>query len=96
MEFFSAIPNWCGGPPFFSGNGSGWLGWAGFHLGPFLQLLLIGFIIYLAARLISRRSGGASTSSPNDILRQRFASGEIDEKTYNQMRVTLRGSDDPK
>ena len=72
------------------GAGLGWL------LG---LLLLVGLILLIAWAVSAFRDGGrreertvprdSSRPSPNEILRERFARGEITEEQFEQMRKVL-------
>jgi len=90
MEFLGAIGSWCGGPGFFQGGGPGFNSWMPFHFGGILQLVIIGLIIYFVARMLRRPAMDTGTSSPQDVLKRRYAAGEIDKETYNQMKDDLR------
>lgn len=50
-------------------------------------LLVIGAVIYLAAR--STRNPKPSHDSPEEILKKRYARGEIDREEYERMRRDL-------
>lgn len=64
-------------------------------LGSLLWLALLGLGIWALARLLSNRPsvGNPPVSGPSamEILRQRYARGEIDEATFAQMRERLEG-----
>lgn len=83
----------------------------GFWLLPSLfWLVIMALLIWGAIRWFNGRSGHIrayysgmphSDTPPTrlsalEILRQRYARGEIDEITFNQMRERLQGSDGPK
>jgi putative membrane protein len=66
--------------------------------GAIFWLAAIGLIVWLVARWFDRRRAGArnlssaqpeSGSTAQEILRQRYARGEIDATTYAQMRERL-------
>jgi uncharacterized membrane protein len=85
-----------------------WQHWgAGAGLWPFhlLCLVMIGLLIWGAISWFDRRGrrlGSFSTGRPYDgpdameVLRQRYARGEIDATTFEQMRERLGGSDRPR
>ena len=58
-----------------------------------LLLLLVGVVVYF----IVANKGGTKNfkmpgrKSPQDILDERFANGEIDEEAYKKMKEALRG-----
>ena len=68
-------------------------GW-GFGMGFGMWLFWIVLIVILVAvvRLISHGSGsssGKADKSPMDILKERYARGEIDEEKFNRQRHEL-------
>ncbi|AHM57220.1 hypothetical protein EAL2_c19390 [Peptoclostridium acidaminophilum DSM 3953] len=64
-------------------------GWGFFMM--LIPLLLIGLIIYALYQLgSSKRSDEVSSKTPEDILAERFAKGEISEEEYNRMKATLK------
>jgi putative membrane protein len=74
----------------------GW--WHGMFFGPIFIVLLIGLVVAVVVLLL-RRSGRSitdpepSTTSlkdPLDILKDRFARGEIDKDEYEERRRILR------
>jgi putative membrane protein len=67
-------------------DGWGW-GVMGFVL--LLVVLLIGTLIYFAARDSGHRSA-RSGADPIDVLDHRFARGEIDDEEYRTRRDVLR------
>ena len=76
---------------------SGGGGWYGTILGPLIMILLLAVLI-AAAVLLVRWVGGQwpGTSSPNqaprtplEILRERFARGEIDKAEFEERRRVL-------
>lgn len=67
-------------------------------LGSLFWLVVLGLAIWLLVRWITRHQTGANPphpgTSPNppsavEILRQRYARGEIDEATFMRMRAHL-------
>lgn len=78
--------------------GGGWLGWV---FGPLMMILVIGGII-AAIVFLARSMGGHAhpahgslahgplfRSGPLDILKERFARGEIDKEEYEDRRRVL-------
>lgn len=52
--------------------------------------LIIGIIWYFASKESHpKKNNGRSSSHAKDLLDQRFARGEIDESTYQQMKRQL-------
>lgn len=53
--------------------------------------LAVGFLVYsLVTSNDSKNLYRADSKSPEDILRERFVKGEIDEETYKKMMQTLK------
>lgn len=82
------------------GYGWGWPGMLWMSLGGILWIAAIGLLIWAIARWLSHR---APTSyfppergpSALEILRQRYARGEIDATTYEQMRERMEAGNEP-
>jgi len=92
MEFFSTIGNWCGGPAFWQGGGHGVGGWMPFHFGGIFQLIIIGLIIYFTVRMFRKPTTNSGPDRAEDILRRRYAAGEVDTQTYESMKKDLQNS----
>ncbi len=94
MEIVSAFGNWCSGPGFFqTGAHGGWQGWMPFHFGSIFQLIVVGLIIYFTVRLFRNRTAtNSGPATPEQILKRRYAAGEIDEQTYRTMRDDFKNS----
>ncbi|HEU0025775.1 MAG TPA: SHOCT domain-containing protein [Ktedonobacterales bacterium] len=80
--------------------GYGW-GVPGFLMMGFAGLIwlaLLGLAIFAVVRLLGSRASAESTPvggpSAMEILRQRYARGEIDDATFAQMRERLEGGQD--
>ena len=79
------------------GYGWGWPGFLWMGLGSLLWIALLGVAIWALVRLFSHRAPGANPLvsapglTPMEILRQRYARGEIDEATFARMRERLEG-----
>ena len=52
---------------------------------------LVIYYIFFNENRISPTGNILSKESPEELLKRRFATGEIDEKTYIQMKETLKG-----
>lgn len=80
----------------YGGNGWGWAGWILMTAGmvAFWALLITAVILavrYLTgSRDTAASSSGAGLARPEDLLAQRFASGEIDDSEYRQRLGLLR------
>lgn len=79
-------------------EGGGWHhsmhGWGGWFLGPVMMLiflaLLVGAAVLIARALATGGSGGsARTDRAAEILRERFAKGEITREEFDAMRKAL-------
>lgn len=57
-----------------------------------LELAVLVLLIYLLVRIFSRPSGGSEPKQDRalEILRERFARGEIDQESYERMKGNLR------
>lgn len=69
-------------------------GWAGWSLMLFSMLVfwgLLGWGIWAVLRV--GPGTGAAERSPEQVLRHRFAAGEIDAEAYRQAQVVLAGRD---
>lgn len=82
------------------GYGFGW-GWVMMGFGMILWIALLGVLVWALLRWLDRRANGARPQGPAtpahgpsalEILQQRFARGEIDAATFEQMRERLEGS----
>ena len=73
-------------------------GWFGMFLGPILMVIFIGIAVVVVVLLVRWLGGstpgvGPSTPSmrdPMDILKERFARGEIDKEDFEERRKVLR------
>lgn len=91
MEFMSAIGNWfCGYGPGFGHGGSGMSAWMPFHFGGWFNLLIVGLLLFAAYRFFSRRREPAHQSIALEVIKRRYAEGEIDHETYARLRDELR------
>jgi putative membrane protein len=87
--------DWGGGPPWADGDdGTFWGPWV---LVPFLFWVGFGaFVVWIVSRLFPRRDGGGSEPAgrrdpAEEILRERFARGEIPPDEYRRSLRVLRG-----
>ena len=77
----------CGWGPSF-GHGPWFTGW----LFPILFWGIIAYFIFSIIRYIFTGNRTLRNDSALEILRNRFASGEINEKEYTALKATLGGS----
>mgnify|MGYP001078000422 CR=1 FL=1 len=74
--------------------GWGW-GWGGMIFGPIFMILVLAVTIAVAVLLVRWIAGPAQGPqhpqgrSPLDILKERYARGEIDKEEYEERRRTL-------
>jgi len=67
--------------------------WWGMGIGMLVWIILLAAVIGLVVWLVNRSDGRRPTergSSAEEILRQRFASGEIDAEEYEKRLSVLR------
>ena len=82
--------DWHMGPDMMGGWGMGWFG--GIFMLVFWILILVGlvFVIRWLVQTTSRgRNGGQSGSRALDILKERYARGEIDKAQFEAMKRDL-------
>jgi putative membrane protein len=74
-----------------------WGGGAWMLFGPFMMILFVALIVVAVVLLVrwlggpSRWDGSAPAKSALDILKERFARGEIDKQEYEEKRRILGG-----
>jgi putative membrane protein len=87
--------------PMMWGNGFGW-GWLMMSLGTILWIALLVVLVWALIRWLNTRtstlvpppsSGVQSGPTALEILKQRYARGEIDTATFEQMRERLEASE---
>jgi putative membrane protein len=94
LLFAQSGHDWGGGPPWAGRDDGGFLGpWI---LVPFLFWIgLLVLVALVVRRLFPERRGDGGTSAPRDsaeeILRERFARGEVSEGEYLRALAVLRG-----
>ena len=78
------------GPDYGPGYGM----YGGYHMmssygGGLMMIVLLALVIFLFYRL-SNRSGGGQTESALDILKKRYAKGEITKEDFERMKQDLK------
>ena len=89
---------WAQRDPEFYGPHMMWGGWYGMFMGPLMMILFIAVIVVLVVLAIRWLGGGGHTSAPHappptktplDILKERFARGDIDKEEFEERRRVL-------
>ena len=65
-------------------------------LGIIFLLLIVGLVVWVLVRVLPNQGGNndnfrTDQSSAEDVLKERFAKGEIDAEEYESSLATLRG-----
>ena len=90
--FPAAAQQWSQGPYMMPGHG-----WWEMILGPFMMIALLAIVIAVVVLLVRWLGGAAHHQAPNpqtgktafDILKERFARGEIDKQEFEDRRRVL-------
>lgn len=79
----------CWGPQMMGWGG----GWSGMIFGPLMMILVLALPVAAVVLLIRWLGGSRGSASPGqtplDILRERYARGEIDKEEFEERRRTL-------
>lgn len=84
------------------GYGWGWPMFLWMGLGVLFWVGVVALVVWAITRLANGRAPTAATFPPQSgltatqILDQRYARGELDDATYQQMRERLQGPDQPR
>ena len=73
----------------FGMGGYGMMGF-GMGFGSLFMLLFWGALIWLVVTLINAAQSGKKEEDPSNILKKRYASGEISKKQYGEMKKELK------
>jgi len=65
-------------------------GWLMMGIGMLIWVALIALVVWLVIRAVGQRPGTGVSESAEDLLRRRYASGEIDAEEYQSRLETLR------
>lgn len=68
-----------------TGWGCGWMGFGGLVL-----LLVLGVFAWLVVMTVQRSGAGLHRDSAEQLLKQRYARGEVDRETYHRVLEELR------
>jgi len=85
--------NWLGQCPGFGPGGYGHMGYYGYggHFMGILLVILLVVVVYLAVRTAHlRKHGDIPVDTPLDILKKRYARGEITKEQYDAMKPDLK------
>jgi putative membrane protein len=74
---------------YWDGSWSGWA-WFAMTLSMVLFWAAVGVVIWLLVRRPTSPSSGPAERSPEEVLRHRYAVGDIDETEFNRRLGTLR------
>jgi putative membrane protein len=72
---------------------AGW-GWAGWFMMITMMLVAVGLVawgVLTVSRATRRPDADTNVRSPEEVLADRFARGEVDKDEYEQRRNVLRG-----
>ena len=69
-------------------DGSGWYMF-GHGIGMLFWLVILVLVIWFLVRLISSKGDPEDNSSPQRLLAERYARGEIDEEEYQKRKTFL-------
>jgi putative membrane protein len=75
---------------YYGGHMSGW-GWFAMSVGTVLFWAVVITGIVLLVRYLRTGPSGQPPKTPEQVLAERFARGEIDETEFQQRLATLRG-----
>jgi putative membrane protein len=78
---------WGHGPWMMGGYGMGWFG--GIFMVIFWIAVVIGIVFLIRWLVQSTRGGAGSAESALEILKRRYAAGEINKKEYEQKKKDL-------
>jgi len=83
-----------GNPMMGYGGWNNIMGWGGFGILAWIPMLLFWVVLILGVIALIRYLGGSGFSknskTPLDILKERYAKGEIDKKEFEEMKKDLR------
>jgi putative membrane protein len=78
---------WGHGPWMMGGYGMGWFG--GIFMVVFWIVVIVGIIFLIRWLVQSTRGGSGSAESALEILKRRYAAGEINKKEFEQKKKDL-------
>jgi putative membrane protein len=75
-------------PMYWNGGGFGWI-WMTVMMIVFWGVVIWGIVYFVRSKDDQRGSAGAGSKPAIDVLEERFARGEIDEKEFRERRDIL-------
>jgi len=78
---------WGHGPGMMGGYGMGWFG--AIIMFAFWIAVIVGIVFLIRWLVVSARGGGGAGESALEILKRRYARGEIDKKEFEQKKKDL-------
>lgn len=82
---FGSCPGFRGG----GGMGLGMFGLAGFLVNLIVWIVIIGSVAYLVSYLAKNAGRMGKSKDSTDILKERYAKGEIDKEQFERMKKDL-------
>jgi putative membrane protein len=76
---------------YWNGDWNGWA-WLVMSLSMLVFWALVGVALWFAVRGLSRTQSAPPSTTAEELLRQRYAAGEIDEDEYSRRLHMLRGN----
>lgn len=76
--------------PYGPGPWWGWMIWGWMMMIVFLGVIVVGIVVLVRALANRNVLGQASQDSALEILRRRYAGGEISKEQFEEMKRTLR------
>jgi len=74
-----------------SGMMNGDFMWSGMWFGPFIMIGLLALVIALAVMMVKWMSDSSRPDESLALLKERFATGDIDKSDFEEQRAILRG-----
>lgn len=90
LQYGTALYEGCPGYGYFGGGPGGYMWYHGHFMMIALFILLVA-AVYLVARYAGSRKGvSASSGTPLDIIKLRYARGEITKEQYESLKTDLK------
>lgn len=85
-----ALQGWMQGPMHGGVWAGGWFGWVGMLLGFAFYVLIAIAVVALIRYLWAKSTGAAGGESPPDILKKRYARGDLTREEFERMRQEIQ------